>query len=119
MVQVFRRFLVVLITLAVIGLGFPPARAAETVHHPALTAMPCDMQKMASGGVDGHGHAPKPCAPQMDCADHGCCVAVVLLPDRHATEWAAIHAESVVYWPAGARLAGLASEPDPLPPRAT
>jgi len=83
-----------------------------------MVGMPCDMM-MPAASVD-HGKPVAPCKDMMpDCSKLTGCVAGIALPTRLvATEFAA-QVSAVEYWPAKSERSGLASTPEPNPPRAT
>jgi hypothetical protein len=116
MVKLLRQLLVVLLAFAVTGAA--PSRhahASASEASMAIVAMGCCP---AAAQPQAAIRCPEPASGmKTDCTDHACCVEGAVLPDRFAAGRPVVHNDVVAYWPAGLRLAGIASTPEPLPPR--
>jgi len=118
MVKAAYRFLLALIVFAVIGgpmvhLAQP---AAASMSATAMADVPCDMaMPMADAG---HGAPMAPCKGLTpECIKQMGCVANVALPIRLVDAEAVFTFSPVTYWSARSSMAGVAREPEPLPPR--
>ena len=113
------RFLLVLIVFAVAGgpavhLAQPP----QFVPSMAMADVPCDMaMPMAEAGN------PTPTVPckgmTADCIKQMGCVADIALPIRMMGANVVLAFSPVAYWPTRSEIAGVAHEPEGLPPRTT
>ena len=112
------RFLLVLIVFAVIGgptghLAQPPQLASSMT----VADMPCDMAMPLAHA--GRGVPMAPCKGMTpECIKQMGCVVDVALPVRLASTDAVPAFSRVTYWYARSLMAGVAREPEPLPPRA-
>ncbi len=117
MVRFACRFLLVLIVFAVIGgptlhLAQPPQFAPPV----AMGDVPCDMMMPVADA--GHGAPMVPCKGMTaGCIKQMGCVADVALPTRLAGTDVVLAFSPVAYWSARSLMAGVAREPEPLPPR--
>ncbi len=107
MLNVLRRFLVVLVAFAV--LSATTSQFAHSAAYAVVTVgVPCDMTHAGMA----------PCKTMtVDCMKQLGCVADVMLPAHFVGEVSVIRLSSVDYWEARAKLAGLVRTPEPLPPR--
>jgi hypothetical protein len=121
MLGIARRLLFVLIAFAVAGgTTTQLARAAAYVAPMTMAGMPCDMTMPAVGG--DHGKPAAPCkSVTTDCPKLVACVAVtdIALPARLVRPEFTTLVSAVEFWPALSKQTGLASTPEPTPPRTT
>lgn len=121
MLGIARRLLFVLIAFAVVGgTTTQLAQAAQYVAPTAMASIPCDMTMPAAGGDHDKPAAPcKRVAP--DCLKLMGCVAVtdIGLPSRLVSPEFTAQVSAVEFWPALSKQTGLASAPEPNPPRTT
>ena len=114
MLKVAHRFLLVLIVFAVIG--GPTGHLAQSAPSMTMADTPCYMaMPMADAG---HGAPMAPCKGMTpECIKQMGCVVDVALPARLADIGAVFAFSPVTYWSARSLMAGVAREPERLPPR--
>ena len=117
MARLAYRLLLVLIVFAISGgPAVQLARTAVPVAQAVMADMPCDMaMPMADAG---HGAPMAPCKGLTpECIKQMGCVGTVALPIRLVDAEAVFTFSPVTYWSARSSMAGVAREPEPLPPR--
>jgi len=114
-----RRFLVMLVSFTIVG-GSTAQFARSAEYGMAAGGIPCNLM-MSAQTADGQAKTMAPCKTMIaDCLMQLGCVVDTALPAKSASlDVVARHHISVVYWAAWSNLAGLAREPEPLPPRTT
>jgi len=114
-----RQFLLVLIAFAIVGgTTAQLARSAQYAAPMTMTGMPCDMTALATGA--DHDKPMMPCHGMTpDCIKQMGCISDTGLLARPLSDEIVVHSSAVDYWTAWSKLAGLAREPEPLPPRMT
>jgi hypothetical protein len=117
MLRVLRQLLFVLIAFAIVGGTTTQFTMAAGRVAPMTTAgMPCEMM-MPAAGMD-HGKPMAPCkGVTPDCLKLMGCVADIALPARLVNTELAVHVSAVEYWSTLSGQTGLASTPEPNPPR--
>lgn len=121
MFKIAYRFLLMLIVFAVIGgpiphFAQPAAVAAASAVSVAMADLPCDMaMPMANAG---QGVPMAPCKGMTPgCIKQMCCVASIAFPARLADNDTVFVFSPVAYWSAWSEMAGVALQPELLPPR--
>ncbi|MBN8907719.1 MAG: hypothetical protein J0H99_14045 [Rhodospirillales bacterium] len=120
MLRILRQCLCALIAFAIVGgTTTQLARSASFVAPMTMAAgMPCDMMAPTAGA--GHGKPMTPCKGMTPgCIKQMGCVADIGLPAQFVGRKDVLHFSTVDYLTTWSRLAGLVSEPEPLPPRTT
>src|ERR1700688_4417340 len=117
MLRLAYRLMLALIVFAMVG--GQAAQLAQSTPAPAtIASMPCDMMMPMADA--GHGGPMVPCKGMTpDCIKQMGCVVDFALPARLASTDVTVPLNSVAYWPAWSKMAGLIREPEPLPPRTT
>ena len=119
MARLAYRLLLTLIVFAVSG--WPTVQLAPTavpVAQAVMADMPCDMAMPMAD--TGHGAPMAPCKGLTpECIKQMGCVANAALPVRllDADAYAVFTFSPVTYWSGWSSMAGVAREPEPLPPR--
>ncbi len=112
-----QRFLLVLIVFALVGA--PSAQLAQSAGYTApitMANMPCD--QMTPAADTGQGTPMTPCKGLTPgCVKQMGCIVNVALPTKLVGTQTALSFAKVDYWSALAQPAGVASQPDPQPPR--
>ena len=117
MLRYAQRFLLVFIVFALVGA--PSVQLAQSADYTApitMADMPCD--QMMPAADTGQGMPMTPCKGLTpDCLKQMGCIVNVAMPTGLVGIKTALSFAKVDYWSALAQPAGVASQPDPQPPR--
>lgn len=119
MLRCLRTLLLVLVAIAVVGgTTTQLARSMQPAAPMTMAGMPCGATMPGMGA--GPAKPMTPCKGMTpDCIKQLGCVADVGLPARLATGQLAPSFDTVAYWSAWIKPAGVDCGPEPLPPRTT